>query len=399
MNHITRNDFTKPDGPTLNIAVTVRQITPGTWTSPILYASSVRPNFGGATSGLYDSRNDFVGHDVIWIDHRGVGRSDGRTVCAGVAAATPLSFELEKPLIKQCLETANDFAAVRRSLGVTNWSVFTTGTSFEYAIRLSKLDPGTIASIVAFNPNVAGLGLSIASLTHAFEEYTKGCAESTECAANGRFDEIFARAKEAAKTTSVTKIIDPSTNQLVALDMQSFIQGVALGISDPSLAPILPALLSKPANAAWNDSVAKLFVQRAILLDAFDVALNCQPLDYIYPSQKSWATATGPYAGYSRNYICDGLTGIPEASSIIGFDTDIPILTITSRYTGATNQQAVAEMLKNATRTTQVDVPGLNDIRVQLHDCWQATSQAFFANPSGTTDTSCLTAGTVKIFK
>ncbi len=197
-------DPSKPSGPTLNVAITMRRADGSSWASPILVLNGTAPNYGSA-----DPRRstELIGHDLVFIDQRGIGRSDGAVACTGLDKYTAERNELcsgEKAVatFKACLATqtggpvpvdsifnhdvvASDIGVVRRALGIDRWSVDAPNGGVDIALRMVSGDPGTVASIATRSPQVVGIGESPNTMADGFDRFAADCAAATTCSANG----------------------------------------------------------------------------------------------------------------------------------------------------------------------------------------------------------------------
>lgn len=142
----------------------------------------------------------FAGHDLIAIDGRGAGRSDGVSSCPELHDynAEENTFQLSAAAIaafKACITKAEaasvplasildhsvlaaDVAAIRHSLGIDKWMMYTTIGSAGAGLYILKVDGAAVTAVMARDPLAVGFGLTPSTIADTFDRYAADCAKS-----------------------------------------------------------------------------------------------------------------------------------------------------------------------------------------------------------------------------
>ncbi len=414
-------DPSQPAGPTLDLAVTVRRADPAHWTSPVLFESGSNPvNPWDQVS----SAPDFPGHDVIWVDARGAGRSDGALDCPAIAsyAAEFNTFVLQPDAVtavRACMATfaggrvpvasiynhsvtASDLVAVRRSLGIDHWSVATRTGSADIAIRLAAIDGPAITAIIARSPEVPGTGDSANTLAEMFDRFSADCAATPSCAAVGDLHTLAAAALARVKTPVKTSTTEPGTGVPIVLDDINIQGGIRAAMHDTALAPALAGLIAgvAHASAAADNEIAGYFNTYVTSTATIDLAIYSQNGDYGFPGIEHTADAHGGvFVGFALRQWCAQIGPTPQYSPVPAVTSDVRVLVVLPSYALGSSESNAKSIFAGFSNTTIVSVPGIVDPITQIPDCFWKTTSAFIAATGPTVDTSCLTSPTQTTLK
>ena len=360
----------------------------------------------------------FTGHDVVWIDQRGVGRSDGVTDCPDLAKY-PVEIQtgnLGKPAVdafQACFKLAEnnavpfasifdhgvvaaDYSVVRRALGIASWSLYAGSAGADIAVHLVNLEPQTIKAIVTRSPTAVGAGLSPNNLADAFARYAADCAAAPKCAANGDLRAVVAAIYEREKTPIVTKTIEKGTGIAAVLDHQNLFGGIESAMGNVALSPGLPGLLKGIVDGSTDEAVAGAFASYPYDTFAWGFPGNCGDDDYVAPGLvHTESDHAGIFATYSSADVCSQYGPIPKRTVPPKVTSDIPVLAVIPSYDARSSDTTAAAVFAGFSTTTIVDVPRIVDPLTQLTDCFYATANTFLADPAGKLDTSCLTSPAV----
>jgi len=410
-------DPAAPAGATIDLAVTVRRIDPSTWTSPVLSENDIAPAYPWEAT----PQEPFVGHDVIWIDQRGAGRSDGAVDCPGLSkfGAELNSFRLTADAaaeVRSCIQvlstgeapvesifdhdvTAADVVAVRRALGITHWSVYASGGAADILLRLVRVDADAITSITTRNPEVVGTGAGPNTLAEAFDRFADGCAAAPTCAALGDLRQSATAALTRLQTPVTTSVTATGTGVPIVLDDVNIQAGIRTAMQDPSLASVLPGLIVGLVTGTSDDTIARYFDTYDPETNPIGLASRCQLVDYAFPGiEQTSADSAGPFAGFSLQEMCDQIGPVPQFTTAPDVRSDIPVFVILPAYAAGSSRDNAEQIFSGFPNTTIVGVPGISNPYEQLHDCFQSTTDAFFTAPTTPIDTSCLTDSSVTPF-
>ena len=381
------------------------------WNSPVLKILSHAQAF---LLGPDATVEHFGDHDLIWIDHRGQGRSAAYPRCDDLAthAAQLNTIQIDDglaQLLRDCVQptltagvplstvmdqdvSANDFDLVRQALGIDQWAIYAASLGTDIALRMIKDHPDTVTALLAAAPSVAGVSQSAATAEAAFQAFAADCAAIPTCAANGDLNALLDTVIERFTPGVTTATVDPTTGELVRLDLPSLANGISVAISDATLAAVVPSLLVGLADGSGDDVVAGFFVSRPASSDPIFYADDCPSLGYIRPPVSEFGDTTlGRFGAMSWAPECDALGPIPPNSEVLPVESDIPVLAVMPEYNPRSNPDVAAEVFAGFPNTTIIQAPGIAQLSVQLPECQNAVTLAFFDDPTGATDTTCLT--------
>ncbi len=399
-----------PDDATIDLAVTVERSDPAVWQSPILWLGGPLPIFA------FTTHESYVGHDKIWVDHRGVGRSASYPQCTELdpflteIATLQMGSEVTEAL-GSCVQatvdaklplasvidpnvTVADLAVVRRALGIDQWSIGAQGAGLDVALRAVADDPDSITSIVAAFPAVAGASQSNEQAEATFATFAADCAAAPDCAAIGDLNALLDQALARVEPGVVTQTVDPGTGSFVVVNDDVLVNGVNNALSSPDYAAILPSLIAGVANGSGIDVVASAFVAGAKITYGTDpvlYALNCQEVAYLRPAMDTWGSSSGGrFAMRDWQAQCDAVGPVPQIPALPTISSSIPVFAVVPAHDPRSSVEQAEQIFSEFPNTTIIAVPGISSVRDQLTECWRATVTAFLDDPTAELDTTCL---------
>jgi pimeloyl-ACP methyl ester carboxylesterase len=410
-------DHNQPAGPKMDLIVT------------LVKATNVRP---GVTSPVLNLNGEFhqinlafapplalAEHDVVYVDRRGNGRSGTIiTPCPGTSVYGPelntgrIDSTLGE-LLSMCSKTAAltptptatvidsevdamDLVIVRRALGIDSWAVNAYGGAADIALRLMKLDPNTVTSLLVATPYVVGKGQSIATVQAAFSRVAADCAASTTCSKRGDLNALLLKAIERTRTGIATKTPAGAGGGVVTIDAATVVNSVQAALRDPSLLPKLPDLLVGLATGAADETVAGLLAQYPNVPFAVDLSLACQNLSYqrIALPDSGKEVPSNPFGLISASRLCSFVGPVPQLTAAPLIGSPIPVLIAVPEYGPWTSLEQAKLIFGGFSNTTAVAVPG----SIYPPDCLlKSVAESFFDAPTKPVDTTCLSNPTKRI--
>jgi pimeloyl-ACP methyl ester carboxylesterase len=414
-------DPTDPAGAKISLAVTARRTNPAAWTSPVLVfgGPSVLNHLPANWTNTPPSAAVLTGHDLVYIDPRGTGHSDGAVPCpellkiAGQMNTTNFSTAAAA-VVKACYAktasalvpiasmldndvAAADLIAARKALGIDSWAVAAQGASADVTVRMVKADPKAITAMVVRSPMAVGAGRSPNTISEAFDRFAADCAASATCAKTGELNALLAK---AAKLPPVTTKVTDVDGSLIILDVGSLQIGLQSALGTPQLAPLMPQMLAGAGDDAANDALANAYVNGppgSVPEDAAELAGACQDVDYFYPGLKTTAADHGGvFVGTSLKRLCDILGPVPQLTPLPKVTSDVPVLVLLPSYHSGSSVVVSKAIFAGFPNLTIVEIPGVSD--ASQVPCFNQVRTAFVENPTVKADLSCLTAPSFKTF-
>lgn len=407
-------DPEEPSGPTIDLAVTTLRADSSSWTSPVLRIGidyfafpfdSVLPESGR--------------HDLIWVDHRGFGRSAPYPACdpQGTHAAELNTIRISAEFgaeLKECVQaainaevplasaldqhaTAADLSAVRQALGIDRWSLYAESFGFDIALRLLALEPETITSIMSVGAGTVGNNATVAKADEAFAAFAADCAAAPGCSQKGDLHVLLDGIVNRFAPGIVTATPDPGTGGFVTLDVPSGLNGIIFAMNTADLAPVLPGLLEGLVDGTADDAVAGFFASTPADSSPVALANNCQQQGYYRPPMAAWgSTADGRFGAMTWQPLCDAIGTVPQHTPTPVVTSEVPVLIVLSAYRPDFTLDSTREALTGLTNMHIVQSPGVSQLTKQLPECLAATFVAFFDAPDAAIDTTCLTSPATK---
>lgn len=404
--------------PTLDLAVTVRRANPSAWNKPVLSILGTTPTYPWTDAA---AGNVFAGHDVIWVDQRGAGRSDGLTACPDLAKF-PAEIQTDNlgpdavAAFKACFAKANaasmpfasmfdhrivatDIDTVRRALGIDTWALYAGSAGADIALQLVDIAPASVTALVTRTPTAVGAGVSTNNVADAFDRFTADCAAAPKCATAGDLHKVLTAAYARFATPVTTKVLEDGTGVPIVLDRHTLLAGVQ-AIGNTAIAPNVPSALTGGVDGTSDEFVARAFQSLPIDAFAWSFVARCQQKDYSNPGLTQTANDhAGIFAEYSTKRFCDAVGPVPQYSARANPTSTVPVLAVLPAYDPRGSVTTTKAIFAGFAHTTIVEVPRIVDPLSQLRDCFYTTANAFLSNPTAPLDATCLTAPAVSTLK
>lgn len=394
-----------------NLAVTLRRTKPTVWTSPVVILTGPTPSQNWASTTF--TTDSFPGHDVVVIDVRGAGRSESSSDCPNLGDYTAeLSTANLQPngvtAMKACFAkfatvpvsltsdldhsiVAADIAAVRRSLGIDKWSIYSSTGAADIAIHLVATDADAIATIVARDPNAVGAAQTPNTIADAFDRLATDCAAAPTCAKNGDVKALMLDL--VARPPVTTSTLEKATGWPIVLDSVSAQLGITGAMRNDGLAGLVPGILSGPHSAEADANTASLFdAPGSFPINAAFIATFCQDLGYNTPALKGGAEDhAGAFKGVGWKRLCDLITPVPQMIAPPKVTSKIPVFTVLSSYENRSSESIAKAVFGGFSNLTVVTEPGVPNVTTANPACYIKTTNAFIDSPTAKPDTSCIT--------
>jgi pimeloyl-ACP methyl ester carboxylesterase len=402
----------------MNVAVTVRPATTAADLPPVLTLTSAGTGMAYSTSA--DSAPPWAdGRELIWVDRRGAGGSDGTldceltpyttvlrsggagpeelaavTGCFAKAAAAPIAFDALLDLDN----VAADLVRVRAALGIDQWVVSTVRSGFDVGVRLLGADPSGVVSMVAADPMFAGSGHNSDSFAASWKAFVADCATVPACAnfgdLAGDLTTALARVKDGVPTT----VVDPLSGKPFVIQDSSVIAAVGFGLQGP--VALLPGVITGLLDPAGDDAFASLTLGLGDPTwtnnGAISLGLVCQDVGLIMP-------ATGgkdsEFGGEGTGQVCAGVKGAPKVvTPLVAPTSDVPVLIGRGEYSVMSSTERLDALVKPLSAAQVVPIAHVGSAS-SAADCWQGIVSAFVAEPAATLDTACAATVPLPEFK
>ncbi len=262
--------------------MTVRRADASKWNAPVLSILGTTPSYPWTDPKAADV---FQGHDLIWVDQRGAGRSDGGTTCPEL---TTYSAEISTmnlgtaaaAAVKACFAKAEqsvvpfasifdhrvvaaDTEVVRRALGISTWALYAGSAGADIALQIIDQDPTSVTAPVSRTPVAVGAGGGANDLAAAFGRFAADCAVAPKCSAAGDLQQELAKTFARLATPVTTKVIEPATGIPLVLDQTTLLDSMK-SIGSISLSTLVASLLPGGVDGSSDEAVAKAFAANVI---------------------------------------------------------------------------------------------------------------------------------------
>lgn len=399
----------------MNLAVTVRRASTSTWNAPVLSILGTTPTYPWTDPKAAEV---FSGHDMIWVDQRGAGRSDGVTKCPELATYSAeintinLGQEATAAL-KACFAKAEqsvvpfasifdhrtvaaDTEVVRRALGISTWALYAGSAGADIALQLVDQNPASVTALVTRTPTAVGAGGNANDLAAAFGRFAADCAAAPGCSKSGDLQQALSKTYARLATPVTTKVIEAGTGVPVVLDQVTVLDSMK-SIGSITLSTLIASLLPGGVDGSSDEAVAKAIAANVMVdTSAWVLVAHCQNVDYLYPGLTTTANdQAGIFAGYTTKRFCDAVGPLPQYSLRAHPTSTLPVLAVLPSYDPRSSVATAKQIFSGFPDSTIVEVPRIVDPLSQLTDCFYATANAFLAAPSAQLDASCLTSPAV----
>ena len=411
-------DRSKPAGALMNVAVTIRPATTAADQPPVLTLTSAGTGMTYSTSA--DSAPTWAdGRELIWVDRRGAGSSDGTLdcelvpfttvlraggagpdelaavgACVAKAAAAPIAFDALLDLDN----VAADLARVRAALGIKEWVVSTVRSGFDVGVRLLGADKSGVVSLVAADPMFAGGGQNSDSFAASWKAFLADCATVPACANFGDLAGDLTTALARVKGGVPTSVVDPLSGKPFVIHDYNLTGAVAFGLQGP--VQLLPGVVAGLVDPAGDDAFASLTLSVSdptwTKNGAISFGLVCQDVGLIMGGTGGTDTE---FDSSGTGSVCAGVKGVPKVvTPLVAPATDVPVLIGRGEYSFMSSTERLAALVKPLSNALVVPIAHAGSVS-SAGDCWQGIVSAFLAGPTAALDTACAAAVPLPEFK
>lgn len=431
-------DRTRPDGPTLRLAVAIipSETQPPT-AAPIVFLEG-GPGLDGIAvppvtldAGLGHNR------DLILIGQRGTQTTSTPLLCpeldefyarrVGLVYDAPATGELDVRAVAEChrrlaattdlaayntTESARDLIDLRKALRLDRWSVFAHSYGTDLALVYMNLDGPAITAVALDGvtpPSVAGLGWTWPSARGAFDAVMRACATQPACAQRypglgATFVRLVGELERNPVTTTVDLPGHPGTT--VVIDggtlLESFVgaagrltAGIPAAIDD--LDHGNPQTVATQYASGWmNTGPSNTTVATGLTLSVFcSEWVPFETLDdqmrqahKAFPDFPESVLAQAPQLAFLREECA--VWNVPKAPDSVRDITSssIPALVITGEFDARTGPIWGEYVAENLSRSTVVVIPDWGH-GAFLNPCGAQVIASFFDHPDRP-DTGCV---------
>ena len=361
------------------------------------------------------------GRVLITMDARGVGRSEPRLSCAQFDGVLPPTAPWTDRVAQQRLlqascrehltetgadldgydtvETAADFVALRRALGVDRWVLRGSSYAGRLAREVYRQDPDAVEAMVLFSPlTTAPLGPahSVEWFDLVVERITAACDAEPTCAALGDFATNLATgaARLDASPFSLPDggVVDGGViygglvQALYRIELTPLLPAIAaqLAAGDTSILSAMAGALNPPPPDDERDVPSDLVFN--VVFCADEGAALTDNDRAVLADPGPWTDAIGP--GW---FNCDvwGVDPVP-GGRLEPAAGDVPVLVVSGWLDPATPPEFADEVVAGFPHTTTLIVPAGGHSSGIFVDCTRLLSVAFVLDPTGELDTSCV---------
>jgi pimeloyl-ACP methyl ester carboxylesterase len=412
-------DYSRPNGPTMNLGVTVVKATDSKGdaiVSPVLALLGEFPQLSFA----FPPPDQFAGHDVVYVDRRGTTDRSGTPYppCPGMSVFTP-ELNIRRigvtlaALFASCVSSAAnaptplamimdrdlaaaDLASVRKAFAIDKWAIHAAGSGVDIALRLVHREPGTVTAILAGSPIVQGKGITAVTALGAFDRFAADCAKVPACAAKGDMKVLLSKTMERAKAVIITRVPAGAGGGGVNIDARAMIAGVNNALRNPAVLPRLSDLLLGEATGFGDEIIGGLYAQNPQTQYAPSLVSGCQSTsgEGFPRADVGRLIENNPWGYLNDDEVCTAIGAIPVINPPPAVSAAIPVLAAQGDYQPAQSVEKTKAIFAGFPNTQIVSIPGNS----YPPDCFnRSVGQAFFDAPTKPVDISCLTNPATRI--
>ncbi|MBM4411915.1 MAG: alpha/beta fold hydrolase [Chloroflexi bacterium] len=305
-------------------------------------------------------------------------------------------------------QNALDTIYIAEQLGHEQIDLYGVSYGSLLAQHITRLKPSLIRSLVidgvvpvsvSFNDRV------YESRHNAFTAILNDCANDATCAASypnlvQTYTEIMASFAKEPRLWQISDPADPTITKSVRVD-NFVLQGWLFNwMYDDQIVRFIPMLLTQIANnqtdqvrtfasfIVFNDGLAEMMYMSTICSEESSVETR-----YILPEGNLLPPMEGELENDPkfRLTICVMSEVKPlDASMLVPFTTDVPMLIVSGRYDPITPPLFGDMVAQNNPDATHIVIPNGAHGAMLSNACAADIAKAFWANPTGTLDTSCV---------
>lgn len=412
-------DYSRPNGPTMNLGVTIVKATDTKGDAIVSPVLALLGEFH-QLSFAFPPPDQFTGHDVVFVDRRGTTDRSGTPFppCPGMSVFTPeLNIRRIGPalgtLFASCVSSAAnaptplamiidrdlaaaDLASVRKAFSIDKWAVHAGGSGVDIALRLLNREPGTVTAILAETPIVQGKGITATTGLGAFDRFAADCAKFPACAAKGDMKVLLAKTMERAKAVIITRVPAGAGGGGVNIDSRAMIGGVNNALRRPQFLPRLGDLLLGEATGFGDDITGGLYAQTPSPQYAPSLVSGCQSTsgEGLPRAEAGRLIENNPWGYLNDEDVCTAIGTIPIINPPPAVSASIPVLSAQGDYQPSQSVEKTKAIFSGFPNTQIVSIPGNS----YPPDCFnRSVGQAFFDAPTKPVDISCLTNPATRI--
>ncbi|HYL27286.1 MAG TPA: alpha/beta fold hydrolase, partial [Candidatus Nitrosotalea sp.] len=321
-------------------------------------------------------------------------------------------------------ESVADLADLRKVLGISKWNVYGNSFGTYTAQTLMREYPEGIRSVVLDSvlPVSYSIPVNWSNTRYGFESIFRACAAQPACnAAYPYLERTFTRLVNKLEAEPLTPVIrDPNTgkNMTVVLDGGALVDWLRnQTYTIPSLQAAPDTIVGLAAGRrASIEAIAKDRAGRAppyhpgavALGDGLAVGTTCRE-DYLGTPQELAAAGREAFPDYPASITREGIGGwayvqedcrdvwkfaLAPKSMHEPVASNIPTLLISGTFDTLTSLAGAKAAAARLSRATIISIPGVGHTVSPWSPCAQKIIVAFYADPNGAPDTSCV--GTLK---
>ena len=362
---------------------------------------------------------DGDGRTIVVMDQRGTGRSQPRLHCdfaSGPPATIPWPDRVAARRLQvvacrdrliatgadldgyDTVESAADFADLRRALGVDKFLLRGYSYGGRLAREIYRQDPGGVAGLLLDSPlttSPQGAASLLERGGDALARLDAWCAESSSCAELGTPSENIARAAERLEA-------DPYVlGDGMLIDAGVLYAGVFQAMYRTDLLPILPAAIASLAEG--DNSILEAFA--AELLQTFDDPRDADAdgLFEVVTCAEDAPSATdadhtvladpGIWEDLILDRVACDLWNVQpvDGGRLETVGGSLPVFVLSGELDPITPPRYAAEVTDHFPGATAVVIPNGGHGVAWATPCTQLLSLAFTANPNNRPNTACVT--------
>ena len=398
---------------------------------PTIFLHGGPGNVGTQLIDKFNTEEFRRNHDLVFFDQRGIGRSSPSILCKNLNSL----LKADPQVIQECLDefaaagadiqgydtrqSALDLKELRESLGISQWNVYGVSYGTRYALDLMRVDPKGTACVVLDSPmttsdpnNTTDINLN---MQRVFNLMFDDCAAQSTC--NAAYPNLRAKFSAAADYIKqhpiVLQVKNPVTGVMTPLSRSSDDLTERLGsiIGLESYASLGPSRIEKMYKHVTGQSVMtsrdldSYFANRdpSTFGDSayFGIALSiyCREMYPImdFATLDAARAALSPFGIHNQDEAVWRAAWPMANSGEIAKEfwepvaSDKPVLILTGAYDTLTPKAWADKAAGTLSNVTYVTIPAAGHAVFDL-PCPRALMAAFFDNPTGNFDTSCVLA-------
>jgi pimeloyl-ACP methyl ester carboxylesterase len=427
---IVPEDHHQPDGPTIRLMVAVAHTdNPQPKPDPVIILTGGPGNTAVGRDG--SSRMEaaiLAGRDIVYLDQRGVGRSEPNLYCPELVGVLYEALEQQDydavylARVRACrdrllsqginlhaytsAQSAADVADLRRVLGYQAWNLWGTSYGTRLALTVMRDHPAGIRSTVldsVYPPNAEPYLEADAMAEQTFDKFFDACADDLLCRLvypdlENTFYRLVRRLNDKPETITVEH---PDTGQEIpfALDGEGLVTGMQQLISDHAVIPYLPSTIYAFRDGDFSSLSGYL---RGLSQDSVinGVALSVMCSEETPFARPHITGAADPEAAHADSRldgdlgfdICDLWLGdvVPDPVENEPVVSDIPTLILTGEYDPSTPPRWGRLAAETLSRSLVYEFPGVGHIALLGGACPKRIMADFLDDPLTPPDSDCI---------